>query len=99
MAKIVISKTKIKNGDFAELAKMAYAINPQSFKDTFKKVGIEVQDAEDVEALVIARKTDMDVEGKLKSPMGYGVKFNALWVLKSIPVNNNDVLLNVVFEE
>lgn len=91
------SKSKLK--DFAELARLAYHVNPDLFKETFKRIGIIVQDEDDVEALIKARTEDKDVQGIFKNPMGLSVKFNAEWIVRSIPVDVKDVLKRVNFTE
>ena len=86
-----ISLKALHNGDIDAWINFAWHYSQARFKEAFAKVGVLVEDESDLDSISNLHKNREDVNGKLVTPSGKNIRFNALDVIKAIDEDKNEL--------
>jgi hypothetical protein len=87
-----ISIRDLQNGNIESWVDFSQWYSFERVQRQFEKIGIVIDDREDLDAIVRLHNTGGDIAGDLKNAEGQSIRFNALSLLKSIPLDKRQML-------
>lgn len=95
-----INKQKLKDGDITSVLSFVYFISPEKLKKLFFRVGISIDNIQDVNALAEIAMKKLDVLGLLKNKDGNPVIFDTSKIVNNIFFSETEVskIDEIIFE-
>lgn len=84
-----ISKSGVKSNNPPDIIRLAFSLSPENLKKEFQKLGVEINNEEDVKNLIILNEKGFDKKGMVEKD-GRKIIFDTLRVIENVHYSKED---------